>query len=66
MRAWQLARQPLCDACSAAGVVTLATVADHRMPIKRGGERMEPENLQSLCRRCHNRKTAAEARGGAG
>jgi 5-methylcytosine-specific restriction protein A len=37
-----------------------AKVVDHILPIKKGGERFERSNLQSLCVPCHNAKTASE------
>ena len=39
----------------------LATVVDHKIPIKNGGAIWEWSNLQSMCRYCHNRKTAKES-----
>jgi 5-methylcytosine-specific restriction endonuclease McrA len=32
------------------------------VPIHRGGEPYDLDNLQSLCHRCHRRKTMAEAK----
>lgn len=53
LRCLQLARQPVCEVCGMP-----ATVVDHRIPLRAGGERLDEANLQSLCERCHNRKTA--------
>jgi hypothetical protein len=36
------------------------TSDDHVVPIQRGGALLDESNLQSLCRACHNRKTAME------
>ena len=33
---------------------------DHIVPIQRGGPEWELSNLQTLCKRCHSRKTAKE------
>jgi len=61
-RAWretskrQLMREPLCAECLRAERMTAATLADHIQPIRDGGSRYDPENLQSLCKACHNRK----------
>ena len=33
---------------------------DHKIPVERGGDRWDPENLQTLCRPCHFRKTSRE------
>jgi 5-methylcytosine-specific restriction protein A len=54
----QLAREPLCAACLRAGRVRPAEIADHIIPIRDGGGRLDEANLQSLCRGCHNRKHA--------
>ena len=50
------ARNPLCEHCSARGVVRLAGLVDHIFPLARGGG-SEAGNLQSLCYRCHAIKT---------
>jgi 5-methylcytosine-specific restriction enzyme A len=60
IRRRHLARQPLCEGCS--GVVP-ATEVDHIVPIKSGGAKRDPSNLQSLCRPCHQEKTRAETDG---
>jgi 5-methylcytosine-specific restriction protein A len=52
----QLRLEPLCAECLKAGRTQAAAIADHIRPIKRGGARLDIENLQSLCRACHNRK----------
>ena len=36
--------------------------ADHIQPVADGGDRRNPDNLQTLCRSCHIDKTAAENR----
>lgn len=59
IRAAQLAREPMCEACEEAP----ATVVDHILPITRGGAKRDPENLQSMCRPCHQDKTNAERAG---
>ena len=33
---------------------------DHRVPLERGGDPWELDNLQSLCRDCHHGKTRRE------
>ena len=52
----QLMREPLCVVCYGAGRITPAEIADHIMPIRDGGARLDLSNLQSLCRGCHNKK----------
>ena len=57
LRAKQLSKQPLCQACDDEGRLTPATVVDHI-----SGDAMDnqPENLQSMCWSCHSRKTAEQ------
>ena len=64
MRAYHLRNNPLCVACKARGITEVASVVDHIVPHK-GDEalRTDPDNLQSLCKRCHDSKTANENRG---
>jgi 5-methylcytosine-specific restriction protein A len=52
---------PLCVICAAKGYVKMANVVDHIIPHK-GDKALfyDFDNLQSLCTRCHNRKTARE------
>lgn len=56
-----LYREPLCRTCEAAGRVVAATVVDHIQPHK-GDQRLfwRRSNWQSLCKPCHDRKTATE------
>jgi 5-methylcytosine-specific restriction enzyme A len=59
-RASYLGTNPLCTACKGEGRLTPATVVDHVVEIKQGGDRFDPANLQGLCASCHARKTAAD------
>ncbi len=43
-----------------AGVDSRGELVDHIVPISMGGARLDPDNCQSLCSRCHNRKTGVE------
>lgn len=61
LRVVKLEQQPLCEECLSKGIHTTAKVADHIVPINRGGAALNIENLQSLCDRCHNIKSAKEA-----
>lgn len=64
---WQKARHtylkhhPLCVECEKAGKVTSATVVDHIIPHK-GNKKLfwDKNNWQSLCKACHDAKTAKE------
>ena len=60
LRAWVLRREPFCRTCWARGLSVKATVVDHIRPMAQGGSYDEPENLQALCKECHDRKTASE------
>jgi 5-methylcytosine-specific restriction protein A len=60
LRALHIKRNPLCEKCFAGGRITPAVIVDHRVEIKDGGGRLDTDNLTSLCRACHNQKTAQE------
>ena len=61
LRPTQLLREPWCRECAKRGIRTRATVVDHVEPHRGGGARfIDRANLQSLCKRCHDRKTALE------
>lgn len=61
-RAWQALRKrhlrlhPVCEVCGSDDRLQV----DHIVPISRGGGRLDPHNLQTLCHSCHSRKTATE------
>jgi len=59
IRAMHLGAEPLCRECTAAGLVVAATEVDHILPLVQGGTN-DDDNLQSLCRVHHSRKTARE------
>ncbi|KNY29057.1 HNH endonuclease [Pseudobacteroides cellulosolvens] len=65
-RAWRKVRErklminPLCELCMKEERLAAATVVDHIIPIKDGGEVWDLENMQSLCKTCHERKGAME------
>lgn len=60
LRKHQLTLKPLCEKCLEEDVTVLATVADHIVPVKKGGSGYDLENLQSLCKRCHDSKSARD------
>lgn len=62
LRDLQLIKQPLCEMCLQFDIITEATVVDHIIEVKDGGEARDPDNLQSLCRACHQKKTGDEIR----
>ena len=55
LRAAQLREQPLCKYCMDTGKVQAANIVDHIQP-HRGDEGLfyDPNNLQSLCKTCHD------------
>lgn len=65
-RAWRKLRKqflmenPLCFHCQQKDEITPATVADHVVPINKGGAALDENNLQPLCASCHNRKSARD------
>lgn len=68
LRAAFLAKNPVCLFCEAAGLIVLAQVVDHIISFHERPElRLEWSNLRSLCKECHDRRTAREqAFGGKG
>ncbi|OUN09134.1 HNH endonuclease [Flavonifractor sp. An9] len=64
LRPTQLLLEPWCRECAKRGIRTRATVVDHVEPHCGDWARfIERANLQSLCKRCHDRKTALEQAG---
>ena len=61
----QRVRAPLCEMCKSRGIIVKAEVADH---IRRhhGDEALfyDPQNLQSLCKKCHDTHKARAERSG--
>lgn len=61
LRPAQLLREPFCRACAQRGIRTRATVVDHVQPFRGDWALfLDPANHQSLCKRCHDQKTARE------
>jgi 5-methylcytosine-specific restriction protein A len=60
LRALLLAQEPLCRPCRAKGKVTAATIADHIVPLAKGGAAHDLANLQPVCAGCHDAKTRAD------
>ena len=56
------AEHPFCERCKAEGRMTPAEHTDHKVPFRGLTDplRLDQANLQSLCARCHSRKTASE------
>lgn len=61
MRSKYLGEHPLCVTCFEGGIVRAATVVDHIVPHKGDPDKLwDVNNLQPLCKQCHDRKTARE------
>lgn len=58
----RLRDEPLCRHCKSAGIVRLATVPDHIVPLDKGGSDQD-DNIQCLCEPCHRVKTLSEDHG---
>lgn len=55
-RAYKLARTPLCEDHADRGEVVAATEVDHVRSLDSGGTH-DLDNLRSLCKSCHSKKT---------
>ena len=64
VRELQLSRQPLCEACLAAGFTVAASVVDHKIPLSECGieKAFDLDNLRSLCKPCHDVRTGSDKR----
>ena len=60
LRDEKLAAYPYCEECHKKGKRSYATIVDHIIAIKDGGDPWDWHNLRSLCDSCHNRKSARE------
>ena len=61
LRPAQLLAEPWCRDCARRGIRTRATVVDHVQPHRGDCDKViGRSNLQSLCKCCHDRKTAGE------
>lgn len=64
LREEQLRAEPLCRYCNEMGHVVPATTVDHKVP-HRGDRNLafDSNNLQSLCKDCHDRHAQAKDKG---
>ena len=49
--------------CQGCGAQLGFAEVDHIKPVSQGGAEFDPDNLQTLCRRCHIRKSTTERPG---
>ena len=59
LRKWHIERNPVCQWCLEEGKVNYKDkiIIDHIIEIKDGGDRLNQDNLQTLCLPHHNQKT---------
>lgn len=57
-RNWFLALHPLCEICKESKKITPAEEVHHVIPLAEGGERLNPDNCQALCKVCHSKITS--------
>jgi len=62
LRNYYISMFPLCELCEKSGFITPGEDVDHKIPMRLGGQWTSIENLQTLCKPCHNRKTARESK----
>ena len=60
LRKVKLEMNPLCCKCEEDDLVVIATVVDHIVPVKKGGAGYDLDNLQSLCKKHHDSKSARD------
>ena len=60
IRRAKLAANPLCELCFAKGIIEVAQEVDHIKPIEEGGSATDMDNLMSLSKSCHSKKTRRE------
>lgn len=61
VRKLYVTENPLCEHCEKRGIITEVQEVDHIKPLRLGGAKFDFENLQSLCKSCHGRKSGKEA-----
>lgn len=50
-------KHPLCVHCLKEGRTTISQMVDHIIPISKGGDKFNDNNLQALCNKHHAKKT---------
>jgi 5-methylcytosine-specific restriction enzyme A len=62
LRTTQLVAEPYCQRCILKHVVVRATVVHHKTPHRGDWQLFISSELESLCKRCHDRDAQAEER----
>ena len=60
LRNYKRLLNPLCEHCEKLGLIIPYHTIDHIKPISEGGEPLNLDNLQTLCKQCHAIKTGKE------
>ena len=60
LRNYKRLLNPLCEHCLRLDILTPYHTIDHIKPISEGGEPLDLDNLQTLCKQCHAIKTGRE------
>ena len=60
LRNYKRLLNPLCEHCLILDIITPYHTIDHIKPISEGGEPLNLDNLQTLCKQCHAIKTGKE------
>lgn len=60
VRRTYLMQHPLCEQCEKEGRITPAREVHHKVALRDGGERLNPDNFMALCRACHQKFTQEE------
>jgi 5-methylcytosine-specific restriction protein A len=65
LRLWKLRKDPLCRLCKEQGILTPATVVNHRTPHKGDVQLFfDTDNLESVCKTHHDSAIQSEERTG--
>lgn len=63
LRKRKIRQNPYCEICEHSQIIVRGEEVDHINPISKGGEELNIDNLQTLCKRCHSQKTYRENKG---
>lgn len=63
LRKQYISKNPFCVECAKQGLIELASVVDHVIPIRQGGAAKDESNYQSLCKYHHDVKRGKERHG---